>query len=228
MTKTLLFPTCSTVRAASHRFDVSMQAKSIPVLIAFAAAAAGLSAPAAAKGPKVGDVYAGVTLGASAIVPKGLELDSDKRAEGRLSGGLFVGAQIGALPIGSGWPLAVEASYQDIARHKVTYKTAGGGRSELTARGSSTSLALKLDAPITERFGLYGKLGVARNRVDGSTPAGQPVIDIDGSRNGLLTAFGLQYRFDAPITLRGELTNFGNSSAKSRAGGFSVGLAYRF
>ena len=205
-----------------------MQVKSIPLVIALAASAVAVSAPAAAKGPEVGDIYAGVTLGAAAIVPKNLDLDRDKRTEGRLSGGLFLGAQIGALPIGSGWPLAVEASYQDIARHKVTYKTAGGGRSELTASGSSTSLALKLDAPITERFGLYGKLGVARNKVDGSTPAGQPVIDVDGSRNGLLTAFGLQYRFDAPITLRGELTNFGNSSAKSKAGGFSIGLAYRF
>lgn len=205
-----------------------MQAKSIPVLIAFAAAAAGLSAPAAAKGPEVGDIYAGVTLGVAAIAPKGLDIDSDRRAEGRISGGLFVGTQIGSLPIGSGWPLAVEASYQDIARHKITYKTASGAPSELTASGSSMSLALKLDAPITERFGLYGKLGVARNKVDGSTPAGQPVIDIDGSKNGLLTAFGLQYRFDAPLTLRAELTNFGNSSAKSSAGGLSVGLAYRF
>jgi OOP family OmpA-OmpF porin len=205
-----------------------MQAKSIPLVIAFAAAAAGISAPAAAKGPEAGDIYAGVTLGGVAIVPKGLNVDSDKRAEGRLSGGLFVGAQIGALPIGSGWPLAVEASHQNIARHKVTYKTANGARSELTASGSSTSLALKLDAPITERFALYGKLGVARNKVDGSTPAGQPVIDIDGSKNGLLTALGLQYRFDAPVTLRGELTNFGKSSAKSSAGGLSVSLAYRF
>jgi OOP family OmpA-OmpF porin len=205
-----------------------MQAKSIPLVIAFAAAAAGLSAPATAKGPEVGDIYAGVTLGVAAIAPKGLELDVDKRAEGRLSGGLFVGAHIGALPIGSGWPLAVELGYQNIARHKATYKTASGARSELTASGSSTTLALKLDAPITERFGLYGKLGVAHNKVDGSTPAGQPVIDIDGSKNGLLTAFGLQYRFDAPVTLRAELTNFGKSSAKSDAGGLSVGLAYRF
>ena len=101
MTKTLPCPTCSAVRAAPHDLAVCMQAKSIPVLIAFAAAAASLSVPAAAKGPEVGDVYAGITLGASAIVPKGLELDSDKRAEGRLSGGLFVGAQIGALPIGA-------------------------------------------------------------------------------------------------------------------------------
>ncbi len=205
-----------------------MQVKSIPLVIALAASAVAVSAPAAAKGPEVGDIYAGVTLGAAAIVPKNLDLDRDKRTEGRLSGGLFLGAQIGALPIGSGWPLAVEASYQNIARHKATYKTASGARSELTASGSSVSLALKLDAPITERFALYGKLGVARNKVDGSTPAGQPVIDIDGSKNGLLTAFGLQYRFDAPITLRGELTNFGNSSAKSNAGGLSVGLAYRF
>lgn len=228
MTKTLPCPNFSTVRAAPRNFEASMQARSIPVLIAFAAAAVGLGAPAAAKGPAVGDVYAGITLGASAIVPKNLDLDSDKRAEGRSSGGLFLGAHIGALPIGSGWPLAVEASYQDIARHKATYKTANGGRSELTASGSSIALALKLDAPVTERFGLYGKLGVARNKVDGSTPTGQPVIDIDGSRNGLLTAFGLQYRFDAPVTLRAELTNFGNSSAKSRAGGISLGLAYRF
>lgn len=205
-----------------------MQAKSIPLVIAFAATAAGFSAAAAAKGPEVGDIYAGVTLGVSAIAPKGLELDADGRAEARFSGGLFVGAQIGSLPIGSGWPLALEASYQNIARHKVTYKTASGARSDLTASGSSTALALKLDAPITERFSLYGKLGVAHNKVDGSTPAGQPVIDIDGSKNGLLTAFGLQYRFDAPVTLRAELTGFGKSSARSDAGGISVGLAYRF
>jgi hypothetical protein len=82
-----------------------MQAKSIPLVIAFAAAAAGISAPAAAKGPEAGDIYAGVTLGVAAIAPKGLNVDSDKRAEGRLSGGLFVGAQIGALFGGAGAPI---------------------------------------------------------------------------------------------------------------------------
>ena len=205
-----------------------MQPNSIPLVITLAAAAAGLSAPAAAKGPVVGDIYAGATLGAAAIAPKDLALDSDKSAEGRFSGGLFVGTTIETLPIGGGWPLALEAGYQNIARHKVTYKTTSGARSELTAQGSSTTLALKLDAPITERFALYGKLGLAYNRVDGSTPGGQPVIDIDGSKTGLMTALGLQYRFDSPVTLRGEFTNFGKSSAKSNAGGISVGLAYRF
>ena len=118
-----------------------MQAKSIPLAIAFAAAAAGLSAPAAAKGPEVGDIYAGVTLGVAAIAPKGLELDVDKRAEGRLSGGLFVGAHIGALPIGSGWPLAVELGYQNIARHKATRTSARPGRAAVRyVQGDATAL----------------------------------------------------------------------------------------
>jgi OOP family OmpA-OmpF porin len=205
-----------------------MTTRSLPLFIAIAAAATGLSAPAVAKGPEVGDIYAVVTLGVSVIAPKGLEVDSSKDAEGRFSSGLFVGTNIGALPVGDGWPLAVEASYQTIGRHTVRYKMAGGSVTDLTARGHSTTLALKVDAPITERFGLYGKLGLARNRVDGSTPAGQTAIDVDGSRTGLLTAVGMQYRFDAPVTLRAELTNFGKSSAKSKAGGVSVGLAYRF
>lgn len=204
-----------------------MQFKSISLAIVFGAAV-GFATHASAQGPSLGDIYVGGTLGATFIAPKGLEVDSDKTGDARVSGGLFAGVHVGALPIGSGWPLALEASYQDIARHRLTYKTSNGGRSELTASGRSASLAVKVDVPITERFALYGKLGVAHNKVEGSTPDGQPGIRIDGSKTSPLTAFGLQYRFDAPVTLRAELTNFGKSSGNSSAGGLSVGAAFRF
>jgi OOP family OmpA-OmpF porin len=104
----------------------------------------------------------------------------------------------------------------------------GGGTTDLTARGHSSYLALKVSAPLGERVALYGRLGAARNVVDGNTPAGQTPIDIDGRRTGLLAGFGAEFQLMPNLTLRAEATSFGRASANARAGGLGAGIAVAF
>jgi OOP family OmpA-OmpF porin len=199
----------------------TLPATSLTLLLAALAAA-----PLAHAAPEQ-DFYVGASLGAAAVVPDGASADTGRRGSGLASPGLFAGARLGTLPIVDGWPVHAELGYQNVARHTLGYRVANSS-TDLTARGHSLYAAVKVDAPLTAQFSLYGKLGLARNSVDGSTPAGQPVIDIKGSHSGLLTAFGVQYAFANNLTLRGELASYGKSSANSKLATANVGLAYRF
>lgn len=176
------------------------------------------------EGPRV---YAGVTAGVAAAVAKDYDTDKNETGSGRPSAGVFAGLRLFDLPVGKGLPVAVELGYQDISSHTIPYRI-GGGTTDLTARGHSTYLALRVSAPLTERVSLYGRLGASRNVVDGSTPAGQTPIDIDGRRTGVLAGFGAEFVLMPNLLLRAEATSFGRASAQARAGGISAGIAVGF
>jgi OOP family OmpA-OmpF porin len=197
--------------------------------VAALAAALGLSAFAlsTAHAADAGRFYVGVTAGVAAVIADDFDTDRNERGSGRPSAGVFAGLHLFDLPVAKGWPVAVELGYQDISRHRIPYRVSGG-TTDLTARGHSTYLALKVAAPIAERVALYGRLGSARNVVDGSTPAGQTPIDIDGRRTGVLTGFGGEFRLLPNLDLRAEVTGFGRSSRNSHAGGVSAGVALSF
>jgi OOP family OmpA-OmpF porin len=192
-----------------------------------AAVALGAMAPMAALAAEGPRVYIGLTAGVAAVIADDFDTDRNERGSGRPSAGLLGGVRLFDLPVGKGWPVAVELGYQDIARHTIPYRV-GGGTTDLTARGHSTYLAAKVTAPLTERVALYGRLGAARNEVDGNTPAGQTPIDIDGRRTGVLTGFGGEFQLMPNLALRAEITGFGRSSRNSRAGGVSAGIAVGF
>ena len=196
----------------------------LSLTLALLSAASGAQAQADASK----NFYIGSTLGVAAVGADKFDFDSDRAVrDQRPSAGLFAGARLGQLPIGAGLPVFAEAGYQQIARHTVRYKAAGG-TTDLTTRGHSLYLAGKLDIPITAGFALYGKLGVAHNKVDGSTPAGRPAIDIDGSRTSALVGFGAQYHFDNGLMLRGELASLGQTSKNSKGSAATFGVAYAF
>lgn len=174
-----------------------------------------------------GRFYIGLTAGVAAVIADDFETDKNERGSGRPSAGVFAGLRLVDLPIGKGWPLALELGYQDISSHTIPYRV-GGGTTDLNARGHSSYLAVKLAAPLTARVALYGRLGAARNQVDGSTPAGQTPIDIDGRRTGVLSAFGGEFQLVPNLNLRAEVTSFGRSSNRSRAGGISAGVSFHF
>lgn len=189
------------------------------------AALLGLSAAAQAQdSPRV---YFGLTAGVAAIVAKDYDTDKNETGSGRPSAGVFAGVRLLELPVGKGLPLALEVGYQDIASHTIPYRI-NGGTTDLTARGHSSYAALRLGVPITERVSLYGRLGAARNVVDGNTPAGQAPIDIDGRKTGVLSAFGAEFVLVPNLLLRVEATSFGKGSANSRVGGVSAGIAAGF
>lgn len=196
-----------------------------PIRIAALAAlgAAALTAHAQ-EAPRV---YFGLTAGVAAAIAKDYDTDKNETGSGRPSAGVFAGVRLFDLPVGKGWPVGVEVGYQDISSHTIPYRIAGG-TTDLTARGHSTYAALKVSAPLTERVALYGRLGASRNVVDGSTPAGQTPIDIDGRRTGVLSGFGAEFQLMPNLMLRAEATSFGRGSANSRVGGLSAGVAVGF
>lgn len=196
-----------------------------------AAAAASLScffgcgaAQATDRGP---ESYVGASLGAAGITPDGLKSINHRDNEGRASGGAFVGLRLATLPVSGGWPLYLELGYQDIARHTLRYKVQNA-TSDLTAEGYAVSLATRLAVPLTERFGLYVRLGASRARVDGSTPTGQASIEVKGSGTGVVSGFGLEYQFESGPTLRGEVTRYAKVSPNAGAAAFTLGMAFRF
>lgn len=178
----------------------------------------------AVDGPRV---YVGLTAGVAATIAKDFDTDRNETGSGRPSAGVFAGLRLFDLPVGKGWPVAVELGYQDISSHTIPYR-AGGGTTDLTARGRSSYAALKVSAPLSERVALYGRVGPARNVVDGNTPAGQTPINIDGRRTGVLSGFGAEFQLMPNLLLRAEATSFGRASANSRAGGLSAGVAFGF
>lgn len=69
--------------------------------------------------------------------------------------------------------------------------------------------------PATERFSLYGKLGIASTKVEweGSFIIGGvrgAPLSADHSRNSLLAGFGAQYNITDRIGVRGEFENWGD------------------
>lgn len=196
----------------------SMRIAALAALAGFGLAAQAQEAPR---------VYFGLTAGVAAAIAKDYDTDKNETGSGRPSAGVFAGVRLFDLPVGKGWPVGLEVGYQDISSHTVPYRI-NGGTTDLTARGHSSYVALKVGAPLTERVSLYGRLGASRNVVDGNTPAGQTPIDIDGRRNGVLSGFGAEFVLTPNLLLRAEATSFGRGSANSRVGGISAGLAVGF
>ncbi len=163
----------------------------------------------------------------AAAIAKDYDTDRNETGSGRPSAGVFAGVRLFDLPVGKGWPVGVEVGYQDISSHTIPYRI-NGSTTDLTARGHSTYVALKVAAPLSERVSLYGRLGASRNVVDGNTPAGQTPIDIDGRHTGALAGFGAEFQLTSNLALRAEATSFGRGSANSRVGGISAGLAVGF
>jgi len=190
-----------------------------------ALAAAGANTAIAASNQK--DFYAGVSVGGAAVAPRGFDVDKKAAADGGTINTLFFGARLTDIKLGSSLPLFIEVGYQNISSHKVTYRV-GATTSQLTAKGKSVYGASKLDIPFNDQFGMFLRLGLARNSVDGSTPTGAPVIDIDGKKTGLLTGAGLQWHLGSSLTLRGDFTSYGKMSKNSDGGALNLGLAYRF
>ena len=173
------------------------------------------------------EFYIGTTLGVGVVAPRNYDVNDDRDVDGKLSPGLFAGLRVATVPVGQGWPLFVEGGYQRINRTTAWYKTPSGD-TRLATEGSSAYLAARLAWPMTERFGLYARLGVARNDAESTTVAGPRVIDINGDKTSPLLGFGLEYQFDNGIGLRGDLTSFGKASKNSDIAAINFGVSYRF
>jgi opacity protein-like surface antigen len=171
--------------------------------------------------------YVGATLGAAVVAPRNFDINDDRDVDSNPSLGLFAGMHVATLPIAGGWPLFVEGGYQHINRTTAWYRTPSG-ETRVATEGNSVYAAARLAWPITDRFGLYTRLGVARNSAESKTVSGPQVIDVNGDKTSPLVGLGLEYQFDNGIALRGDLTSFGKSSKNADNGALNFGVSYRF
>lgn len=95
-----------------------------------------------------------------------------------------------------------------------------------SAQGRSVGIDAVVTLPLTQKFGVLGRVGVARTRVDGS---------VDGyTDRGYSTdpkfGLGLQYKFTDKVALRGEVerTRVEFDNSKSHINTATVSLVYKF
>ena len=191
-------------------------------LLALAAVASGLAAaPAAAElqfGRMDTGLYLGGAVGGSKFrhacdgIPGGVSCDEkDFAARG------FVGWQFNRY-------FGLELGYADLGKAEVS--TAGISGS-VKARGAD--LVGVATFPISDLFGIYGKLGVARTKVTANAPG----INASDTSNNLTFGAGLRYNFTRNFAARAEWQRYhdvgdANTTGQGKIDFFSAGLLYGF
>lgn len=163
-------------------------------------------------------VYVGIGAGQSKL--KGDVADFVNNVPGTsfddkdTTGKVFIGKQFNR-------NFAVEATYGYLGKF-----TADNGFYGATAQGRSVGLDAVLTVPVTQRFGILGRAGVARTRVDGSIAGFEDRGYSTDPKYGL----GLQYKFSDKVAIRGEFERqrVKFDEAKSYVNTTSVSLVYKF
>lgn len=136
--------------------------------------------------------------------------------------------------------VGVEAGYADFGTAKYNYTGVNGldGSGERKAEQSSWFAAAKGTLPINEQFNVFGKLGVARNRVKASYAfdIGAPFNISDSgssSKTSLLYGVGAQYNFSEQVGIRVEYENFGKfgneaDTGRTKVDMWSAGVTFNF
>ncbi len=136
--------------------------------------------------------------------------------------------------------LAVEAGYANLGTP--TYRYAFGaftGAAEMDQ--SALFVAAKGTFAVNERFGVFGKLGLTRNKAEVTGSTNSPALDalvgtpFSASKSKVrpLIGIGAEWNMNKNLSLRAELEDFGkfgdtNTTGVTKARLFSIGAAYRF
>lgn len=195
----------------------------VPICVFLAAALGATGGTACAA--DAGRFHVGASFGAfGAFDDRAVVHETSGSIDGSYS--LVVGLRIGTLTAFGGWPVSAELGHQRLSDDTATYSDAGGLSTVVTA-GHSTHLAARFEIPVTERFALAARLGLAHTRVSARTLAGVP-RDIGGRGLGPLLGIGAQYRFTDRWAMRAELGSLPNTSPRTDGAYVEVGLQYRF
>jgi len=118
----------------------------------------------------------------------------------------------------------------EVSANYLGHYTASNRLASAEAQARSLGLDAVLTVPVTERFGLIGKAGVARTRVTASGREPGWITSGRGHDTGSHFAVGAQYKFSDKVALRGELerqnVDFGRSD--NRINSANVSLVYTF
>ncbi|WP_338846411.1 outer membrane beta-barrel protein [Massilia sp. W12] len=124
--------------------------------------------------------------------------------------------------------LALEGGYADFGSAKTTFSS-GAATGSAEVKVSSFYLAGRGTAPINDKFSVYGKLGVARNKADVSGSGLGVSVSGGGNKTDLYAAVGAAYHLtkNAAITL--ELESFGKVDGNGgKANIVSLGARFNF
>lgn len=165
---------------------------------------------------QTGRAYVGVGA-ASADHTTNLPGTTNGTSEGwKTSGKLF-----GGYDFNNTW--GVEAGYTDFRKSDYSYTT-GNQTVRGQAEGHSTYIAAKATAPINEQFSVFGKLGVADNKVS----LNDPVFKGD-SKTEVYAGVGGQYNLNQKVALTLEYERYGKSKdIGAKADVITVGAKYAF
>ena len=149
-------------------------------------------------------------------------ISSDSKSGNKLSGKVF-----GGYDLDKTW--SIEGGYADLGSSSYSYSDAAGAMGHLDASSHSFYGAAKGTIPLNEQFGLFGKLGVARNHVSvNGTGAATSLTQID-DKTDLYAAVGGQYNLNKKVALTVEYERFGkNNDLGNKASAISAGARYNF
>ena len=166
---------------------------------------------------QTGRAYVGVGV-ASADHTTSLPGTTNGTSDGwKASGKLF-----GGYDFDNTW--GVEAGYTDFRKSDYSYNL-GAQTVRGQADGHSTYLAAKATAPVNEQFSVFGKLGVANNKV---SLHNDPFYKGD-SKNEVYAGVGGQYNLNQKVALTLEYERYGKSKdIGAKADVITVGAKYAF
>ena len=183
--------------------------------------------------------YGGANLGQSQATIDGARITSGLLANGLTAGGINeINRDLG-FKIFGGYQynkyFAVEGGYFDLGQFGFNTSTVPAG----TFSGEIKLKGLNLDAvgilPITEKFSVFGRIGVTHTQANDSFVGTGAVNVLNPNPNSrdtnLKVGLGLQYAFTDSLTLRSEIERYRIDDAVGNKGDVdlvSVGLVYRF
>ncbi|MDC8757737.1 porin family protein [Janthinobacterium fluminis] len=170
-----------------------------------------------AEGAYVG---AGVTTGRYKFDVPNVSSGGD-RSSYKVGGKLFAGYEFDKT-----W--AVEGGFANFGSKSYSY-VQNGVNGKIDAKTRGYYIAGKATMPINEQFGVFGKLGVARNRDSISGTGAASGLSKTDNKTGLYASVGAQYALNKNISLSAELEHFGKSASYGhKATALALGARYNF
>ncbi len=183
------------------------------LIFALVAATAGISAAqAGTPGPYIGVGIANADHSASITGASSTTSDGWKTS-GKIYGGYDIDQTFG-----------VEVGYTDFRSSDYSYTLNGVNRTG-SSDGKAYYLAGKATAPINEQFGVFGKLGVARNE----RSFNDPVFSGNNRKTELYAGVGAEYNFNPKVSVSLEYERYGkNQDIGAKSDVITLGAKYKF
>lgn len=125
-----------------------------------------------------------------------------------------------------------ELNYLDMSKPSLTSYAFGPGVLQ-EGRGKGLQLVGTGTLPVTERFGLFGKLGAFHSNLESSCTTNILTCAAADRGTDLTYGVGLRYDFTKTVSVKGEWERFRRFGGRDAVGDadrnvFSVGLGFRF